>query len=165
MRSRTTILVLAAVLAVGALWLRHYLSPGEVVRRKVVSTAAAFEEERLLAVMAAVSRSYSDPWGGNYETVAGNLRQLMESYEELRVDLGFGAIEARDDRVTVGLEFVVSGRSQHGRESVLGSRAEPCTAVVLWRKETPGWRLASTVDLDIPELRDELETARTTTQF
>ena len=160
MKSKTTILVLAAVLAVGALWLRHYLSPGEVVRRKLVSAAAAFEEERLLAVMAAVSRSYSDPWGGDYETVAGNLRQLMESYEELRVDLAFGAIEARDDRVTVGLEFVVSGDSRGGRESVLGSRAEPCTAVVLWRKETPGWRLASTIDLDIPELRDELERRR-----
>jgi hypothetical protein len=164
-KSKTTILVLAAVLAVGAIWLRHYLSPGEVVRRKLVSAVAAFEEERLLAVMAAVSRSYSDPWGGDYETLAGNLRQLMESYEELRVDLVFGAIETRDDRVTVGLEFVVSGRSQDERGSVLGSRAEPCTAVVLWRKETPGWRLASTVDLDIPELRNELEAARTTAQF
>jgi hypothetical protein len=159
-KSKTTILVLAAVLAVGALWLRHYLSPGEVVRRKLVSTVAAFEEERLLAVMAAVSRSYSDPWGGDYETLAGNLRQLMESYEDLRVDLVFGAIETRDDRVTVGLEFVVSGRFQDERESVLGSRAEPCTAVVLWRKETPGWRLASTLDLDIPELRDKLEQRR-----
>jgi hypothetical protein len=27
----------------------------------------------------------------------------------------------------------------------------------LWRKETPGWRFASTLQLDIPELRDELE--------
>lgn len=160
MRSKTTILVLAMVLAVGALWLRHYLSPAEVVRRKVLSTVAAFEDERLLAVMAVVSRSYSDPWGGDYEALAGNLRQLMESYEELRVDHAFGAIEARDDQVTIGLEFVVSGRSRDERESILGSRAEPCTAVVVWRKETPGWRLASTVELDIPELRDELEQRR-----
>lgn len=165
MKSKTTVLVLAAVLAVGALWLRHYLSPGEVVRRKLLSTVAAFEEERLLAVMSSVSRAYSDPWGGDYEIVAGQLQQLMTSYDGLHVDLVFGTIEAGGDRVTIALEFVVSGRSEDERESVLGSRAEPCTAVVMWRKETPGWRLASTVDLDIPELRDELEAARTTTQF
>jgi hypothetical protein len=158
-------LVLAAVLIVGIGWLRYYFSPGEVVRRKLAATVAAFEEERLLAVMAAVSRSYSDSWGGNYEAFAGNLRQLMDSYEELRVDHAFGAIEASDDRVTIGLEFIVSGRSQDERGSILGSRGEPCTAVVVWRRETPGWRLASTVELDIPELRDELEAARTTAQF
>jgi hypothetical protein len=30
----------------------------------------------------------------------------------------------------------------------------------LWRDEQAGWKLASTEKLDIPELRDELEAAR-----
>ena len=33
-------------------------------------------------------------------------------------------------------------------------------ATLLWREETPGWRFASTPELDIPELREELESRR-----
>jgi hypothetical protein len=159
-KSKTSVLVLAVVVIVGALWLRHYFSPGEVVRRKLLATVAAFEEERLLGVMAAVSRSYSDPWGFDYETLGGSLHQVMEGFDDLDIDLVFGAIEASDERVTIGLEFVVSGRTEGGREYVVGSSTEPCTAVLEWRRETPGWRLASTPVLDIPELRSELESRR-----
>ena len=160
MKSKTSVLVLAGVVIVGGLWLRHYFSPGEVVRRKLLATVAAFEEERLLSVMAAVSRSYSDAWGFDYETLGGSLHQVMESFDDLDVDLVFGTIEASDERVTISLEFVVSGRSEGARESVVGTSTEPCTAVLEWRKETPGWRLVSTLDLDIPELRSELESRR-----
>ena len=47
---KNALVVVAVVLVVGGLWLRHYFSPGEVVKRSVVATIEAFEEERLLAV-------------------------------------------------------------------------------------------------------------------
>jgi len=78
MSRRNLLIVLAVALTVGGLWLRNYFSPGEVVNRKLVATIEAFEEERLLAVMAAVSRQYSDPWGLNYETLGGYLHEVME---------------------------------------------------------------------------------------
>ncbi len=155
-----TLLVLAVVAVACGLWLRHYFSPGEVVKRKVLATVEAFEEESILGVMAAVSRRYSDQWGFDYETLGGNLHRVMDEYDDLDVDLVFGQVAASDDEVRVGLEFVVSGRSDGTRENIVGSSAEPCTAVLVWRKEQPGWRLASTADLDIPELREELESRR-----
>ncbi|MDX2436698.1 MAG: hypothetical protein QNL88_06560 [Acidobacteriota bacterium] len=158
--SKMTLVMVALVVVVGGLWLRHYFSPGEVVKRKVLATIEAFETESLLGVMAAVSRSYSDPWGFDYETLGGNLHQVMEAYDDLDVDLVIGDVAASEERVLVGLEFVVSGRYEGTRESVVGSSGQPCTAVVVWRKEPPGWRLASTAELDIPELRGELEARR-----
>jgi hypothetical protein len=158
--SRTTLVLTLAVVVAGGFWLRHYFSPGEVVKRKLLATVEAFEDESLLGVMAAFSRSYSDPWGFDYETIAGNLKQIMDAYDDLDVDLVVGEVAASEERVTVGLEFAVDGRYEGAREEIVGSRADPCTAVLLWHKEQPGWRLASTAELDIPELREELEARR-----
>jgi hypothetical protein len=160
MSRRSTVLLLAGMLALGAFWLHRYLSPGQVVTRKVLAAVAAFEDERLLAVMASVSREYSDPWGGEYEIVAGQLRELMTSYEGLDVDLVFGDLEVEDRLVVVNLEFVLSGRAGGERVLIFGSRDAPCSGRFAWRKEDVGWRLASTLDLDIPELRDELASRR-----
>lgn len=153
-------LVVGVVVIASGLWLRHYFSPGEVVKRKVLATVEAFEEESILGVMSAISRRYSDQWGFDYETLGGNLHRVMGEYDDLDVDLVFGEVAASDAEVRVGLEFVVSGRYDGTRENVVGSGPEPCTAVLVWRKEQPGWRLASTADLDIPELREELEARR-----
>lgn len=160
MKPTKTVVVLVLVSLAGGFWLRHYYSPGEVVKRKLLATIEGFEEERLFGVMAAVSRSYSDPWGFDYETLGGNLNQLMDAYDDLDVDLVLGEVAASDEQVRVGLEFVVSGSYDGTEEYVIGSGTEPCTAVVVWRKEDPGWRLASTAELDIPEFRDELEARR-----
>jgi hypothetical protein len=149
------IAVIVVVLAV-----RHYFSPGEVVRRQLVATIDAFEDERMLAVMSAISRSYSDPWGLDYETLAGVLHELMDTYDDLQVDLVFDKPEVGEDEVRIGFQFVLWGSEQGTRGYIVGSLSAPCTAVLVWRKEQPGWRLASTAELDIPELRNELEAMR-----
>ena len=54
MTKRTMLVALVLFAAVAVVSFRHYFSPGEVVRRKLISTIEAFEEERLLAVMSGV---------------------------------------------------------------------------------------------------------------
>jgi hypothetical protein len=159
-RRAVTFAVVAALLVVGVIALRHYFSPGEVVTRKLVAAIDAFEEERLLAVMSAVSRKYSDPWGLDYETLGSYLHQTMETYDELRVDYVLSKPEVREGEVRIDIEFVLWGRYQGAKGNVIGSISDPCTATVLWREETPGWRFASTPELDIPELRNELDSMR-----
>ena len=56
-QNRVTVALFVIVVGAGGLWLHHYFSPGEVVKRKVLATVAAFEKESILGVMAAVSRS------------------------------------------------------------------------------------------------------------
>ena len=160
MSRRNLLIVLAVALTVGGLFLRHYFSPGEVVNRKLVATIDAFEEERLLAVMSAVSRKYSDPWGLDYETLGGYLHETMETYDDLRVDYVLTRPDVREGEVRIDIEFVLWGRFEGTKGYVIGSISDPCAATLLWCEETPGWRFASTAELDIPELRDELDLRR-----
>jgi hypothetical protein len=159
-RRAVTIAVVAALLVVGVMAFRHYFSPGEVVNRKLVATIDAFEDERMLALMSAVSRKYSDPWGLDYETLGGYLHETMETYDDLRVDYVLTRPEVRKGEVRIDIEFVLWGRYQGTKGYVIGSISDPCTATLLWREETPGWRLASIPELDIPELHNELDSMR-----
>ena len=150
-----------AILAiVGFISLRHYFSPGEVVKRKLIATIEAFEEERLLGVMSGISRGYSDSWGLSYETVAGYLNETMETYDDLDVDSLLSKPLVGEGEVRIDIQFVVWGRFEGTKGYVVGSITEPCTATVLWREEKTGWHLASTEELDIPELRHQLESRR-----
>ena len=154
------LVVTAAVALVVLIAVRHHFSAGEVVKRKVGTTIEAFEEERLLAVMSSISRRYSDPLGLDYEVLGGHLGQVMETYDDLDVDFVLTETSIAKDEVRVGVEFVLWGRFEGTRGYVVGSISEPCSAMLLWRKEAPGWRLASTEDLDLPEFREEIDSRR-----
>ena len=161
MPGRTIKVIAAVIFAIAVVvGVRHYFSPGEVVKRKLVATIEAFHEERLLAVMSSVSRAYTDPWGNDYELLAGYLNELMESYDDLDLDFVLAEPVVGDDEVRLGMEFVLWGRYEGTRGYIVGSISQPCTATVVWRKETSGWRLVSTSKLDIPELREELDARR-----
>lgn len=159
-RRHLKLIILLVVAAAAALWLRHYLSPAQAVRRQLSEAVAAVENEAILGVMPKISRSYRDAWGGSYESLGGHLQSLMDAYDELDVDLGVDAVEVAGDVVLIAVTFVVSGTADSARGTVLGTRSEPCRATLRWRKEPPGWRLVETEELDIPELRDELERRR-----
>ena len=160
MSKRTALIGLAILAVVGFISLRHYFSPGEVVKRKFIATIEAFEEERILALMSGISRGYSDPWGLSYETLAGYLNETMETYEDLDVDSLISKPVVGEGEVRIDIQFVVWGRYEGTKGYVVGSITDPCTATVLWREEKTGWRFASTEELDIPELRSQLDSKR-----
>jgi len=149
-------LVVAGVVVALALFVRSYFSPANVVKRSLRAAIASFEQEQMLGAMHPVSRSYSDRWGMSYEAIAGHLRGIMETFDSLEVALDPIDVTVEGDEVLVRMRFVVSGSDGASRGYVLGSRAEPCTASQRWRKEAQGWRIVTTEELDIPELRDEL---------
>ena len=151
----SAILAVVVVIAV-----RHYFSPGEVVKRKLIATIEAFEEERLLALMSGISRGYTDPWGLNYETLAGYLNETMDTYDDLDVDSLLSKPVVGEGEVRIDIQFLVWGRYEGTKGYVVGSITDPCTATVLWREEKTGWRLASIEELDIPELRHQLDSRR-----
>ena len=147
--------LVVAALAVG-LWVRHYLAPSNVIRRSLRAGIEAFQEERILGALKPLSRSYEDRWGMSYETLAGHMREVMGTYDALRVDLEPFAVEVDGEEGSTALRFVVWGSYEGTRGYVIGSLQEPCTATLKWRKEPAGWRVVSMSALDIPELRDEL---------
>jgi hypothetical protein len=158
MKSKKAVMIgLAALIVVGGVWIRSYFSPAAAVKRKLSSTVSAFEEEKMLAVMAGISRSYSDEWGLNYEALGGYIHETMEAYDDLDMDLIITGVEASDTEARVGVRFILWGSFEGTRGYILGSFTDPCTAVLVWRKETPGWRFTSTEGLVIPELEHELE--------
>ena len=157
---RRHIILLALVVAgiVAGLALRSYFSPEKVVRRKLLAAIEAFEKEQILGAVAPISRGYSDDWGQSYESLAGHMRELMESFEGLQVDLEEPEVTRDGDELRVSLRFVLWGVLDGQRGYVVGSVTDPVTITQLWRDETAGWRIATTEELDIPELRSELDT-------
>jgi len=161
MERKQLIAVIALVAVVGgALWLRNFFSPGQVVRRQLFEAVAAFEIGKMLGVMPKISRSYSDQWGGSYESLGGNIQSVIETYDRIEMEFDIGAVDVLDGEVRLGLEFVVSGTYEGNRGPILGTSIDPCRATLRWVKEQPGWRLKETEELDIPEYRKELEERR-----
>ena len=160
-RKQLTLVVLVVAIVAGTLWIRSYFSPGQVVRRQIFEAVAAFENEKILGVMPKISRSYTDRWGGSYESLGGNIQSVMDTYDDLRMEVDIAAVDVGDGEVRVTLSFVISGSYQGRRGAILGTAVDPCRATLLWVEEQPGWRLTETEELDIPEYRDELEKRRT----
>jgi hypothetical protein len=157
MNRRITVPIVVVGLIAGVVWLRAYMSPGAAAKRELRATISAFEEERILGVMSGVSRTYDDHLGLSYESIAGYVSEVTSTYEDLDVDLIVNEVEAEEEEVRIAVRFIIWGSVDGDRGYLLGSMSDPCTATLLYRKETPGWRLASTLRLDIPELRDELD--------
>ncbi len=155
--NRLVVIVIVGVALVLTFWFRQYFSPERVVQRKLLAAIEAFESEQLLGTLQVVSREYSDPWGQSYESIAGNISEMMATFDDLDVEFLKTAADRTEEGVLVRLRFVVSGRDGDGAGTILGSRSTPCTASILWRKEPSGWRIMTTQSLDIPELRDELD--------
>lgn len=149
------------VLVSVGLWVRWYLSPGQVIRRSVNRTVEAFENERLLAVMAAFDRGYGDPWGHDYEALGGIFAAAFDELDALDVDVSELDVTVDGETARSSLRFVVSGTAGVVDGLLFGEPSRPCTATLEWAKQPQGWRITTTSRLDIPELRDELDAART----
>lgn len=154
-------LIVLLVLVVAGLWTRWYLSPEQVIRRSVNGTAEAFENERLLAVMAVFDRAYGDTWGHDYEALAGIFTAAFEDLDDLDVDLSEVDVAVDGETARISLRFTVSGSAGGVDGPLFGEPSRPCTATLEWLKRPQGWRITTTSRLDIPELRDELDAART----
>jgi hypothetical protein len=158
-RRNITLIVVAVVAVAAILYLRSYFSPARVIERSMLAAIEAFEQERILGAIKPISRSYEDRWGLSYETIAGHMRQAMETYDSLELTLEPPRVSVDGETATLEMRFVLWGSYEGTRGYVIGSLTEPCTATFRWSKETPGWRIVATAELDIPELRDELAAA------
>lgn len=159
-RKQIILVVLLVVVVASALWIRNYFSPAQVVRRQFFETVAAFENGKILGVMPKISRSYSDKWGGDYETIGGRIQSVIGAYDDLRVDHDIRAIEVGDGEVRMNLSFTISGSYEGSPGSILGTKSDPCRATLRWVEEQSGWHIKETEELDIPEYREELDSLR-----
>lgn len=150
-------LAAAVAVAIGALEARRFFAPAAEVRRAFGRAVEAFEEERLLASLAVLDRAYADRWGNSYESLAGTVRLLHETYDGLELTYEWSGIEVDGDSAVMDLTFILWGRAEGRRGTVVGSVLEPCTATVVWSRQPQGWRVVTVTALDIPELRDELD--------
>ena len=153
---RIRLIVIAVVLIAGGVWFKYHFSATNVVRRTLYSSIEAFEQERILGAVKVVSRGYQDEWGMSYESLAGHMKAAMDTYDDLEVDLRMPSISVDGERATMTFTFILWGTHEGTRGYIFGSRSDPAKVTLVWRKETPGWRIASIEELDIPELREEL---------
>jgi hypothetical protein len=159
--SRKAMLVALVVLVLGAgLWLRTYLSPSNVIKRSFLSAVAAFEEEQLLATLHVIDRAYRDELGQSYESLAGNIRLLHETYDRLELSLDPPSVQVEDDQARMEIRFVLWGSFEGQRGTILGTAQAPCSATLEWSERPQGWRLTSATGIRVPELQDEIDRRR-----
>ena len=159
-KKHLTLVILLVVAVASILGMRHYFSTEQIIRRQLFEAVESFKNEKILGVMAKISRSYTDDWGGSYEGLGGQAQSIMEAYDALTMDVDIGAVEVGDGEARVALTFVVGGRTDAGKGNILGTALEPCRATLRWVEEEPGWRLVETEELDIPQFREQLEERR-----
>lgn len=152
--------IVAVLVLVVMLAIRWYRAPERVIRRQLLAGVEAFESEDLLGTLRIFSRGYEDDWGNTYESLAANVSEVHEVFDDLEVALEPGEVEVGESTARLALEMVVFGSAEGERGTIIGSLPDPVSMVVLWRLEPQGWRITSVDDLDIPELRDELEERR-----
>jgi len=158
-RKHIVLIVFAVTGVVVAIFLKSYLSPERVIERSLLSAIAAFEQEQILGAIKPISRGYNDRWGQSYESLAGNIREAQDTFDELEVTLEPPSITVEGEEATLRMKFVVWGSAEGTRGYVIGTITDPCTATLRWKKETPGWRIITIDELDIPEFREELREA------
>jgi hypothetical protein len=152
-------IVTAALLAVviaGGLWLRHYLSPPQVIRRSLFRAVEAFEAERLISTLTPFFKGYNDAYGQDFELLAGNVKMVMDTYDDLDLELEVVALGLEEEQYRMEIRFVLDGRYQAQRGHILGSPQEPCRATLVWAEKPDGHKIITTQEVDIPRFRDEL---------
>lgn len=158
---RKLVVIALALVALGTgLWLRHYLAPENVVRRAFLDAVEAFENERMLGTMMVIDRGYRDEQGQSYESLAGHIRLLHDTYDRLEMSLEPPDIEIDGQSASMRIRFVLWGSFEGQRGYILGSLQAPCTATVEWSERQQGWRITSAGEIRIPELEDQLDRAR-----
>ena len=109
MNRKVVLVVLVAVTIGGGLWLRSYFAPEKVIGRLFFDAVVAFESEEFLATMAVIDREYHDQYGQSYESLAGNIRLLHDTYEGLELSLEPPTIQVRDDQARMEFRFILWG--------------------------------------------------------
>ena len=115
------VFALVAGALAAALWVRHYLAPANVIRRSLRAGVEAFQEERILGALGPFSRTYHDRWGTTYESLAGHVREIMDTYDALQVDLEPSPVEVDGDEASATLRFILWGSYEGTRGYVIGS--------------------------------------------
>ena len=160
MTRKLTWLVAAVIVVLVVLMVRQYFAPGKVMVRQLEAAAEALEGRSLLGTLAPISRRYSDPYGQSYETLAGYVKLLFDSYEELSFDLDVTEVAVDGERATTKVRFLLRGRAGGQSGTILGTFTDRCRATLQWREEPQGWRVVSADDLYLPQAQAEVDAMR-----
>ena len=145
---RLVLLVGLGLLAV--VGLRIHYSEERVIARRLNAMAAAFDEERILALAGFVSRRYRDEENLSYETLLGLFKGVFDRYDELELVLDVGRVELTGETATVRVSFRILGRDGGEHGSIVGSLTDPARATLKLIKERGDWKLASSSELYPP---------------
>ncbi|MFC2171089.1 hypothetical protein ACFLU6_00485 [Acidobacteriota bacterium] len=156
MQKKHILLLLVIVALAAGIFLRHYFSAEQVVKRKLLRAEDGFEKEQFIAAILPIDRNYRDPYGLDRESLAGYIKAAMDNYDNLNAEISFLGLTKTENEVRMPVRFWISASQGGSSGYVLGSRDEPCTAVFVWRKGTQGYKITTTDELNVPGHRDEI---------
>ncbi len=155
-----TWIVTAVIVVLVAVTVRQYLAPEHVMVRQLEDAAEAVENGSILGALEPFSRSYSDPYGQTYETLAGYVKLVGDSYDEVDLDVDVESVEVVGKRATMTIDFLMTGTFEGRRGAILGNRLDRARATLEWRDEPQGWRIVSADEIRAPQAQAELDAMR-----
>jgi hypothetical protein len=160
MQRKAAFVLIAGIAVVGIVFARHYFSAEQVVKRRLLRARDAFEKEKLLGAISPFDKEYRDDYGGDWESVAGQVKTVMDSYDDLDLSIDIISITSLGEEIRMAIAFRLVATEGADRGYLLGGPDEPCRAILVWRKKSAGWMIVTTTDLDIPGHRMEVHRRR-----
>jgi len=157
MDRRVAYAIAGVVIVAVALFVRSYFSPERVMTRALHGAAIAVEEERLLGALQPFFKGYRDECGFDFEFIAGGVHDMIETFDLLTMDVEVDSVEVDGETAQMRLRFALIGTHDGQRGYILGSATQRCRVRLRWEKKAKGWVIVSASDLDVPNLRDEVE--------
>ena len=127
-----------------------YFSDERVIKRTLKKAVRSAEQEQMRGSLGVIARKYRDPYGKDYEWIAGILHSLFQSVDDIRISYTITACAVEEEEATVSLIFKVSGTQEGKRTMIVGTVDESARAILEMEKIHGSWKIVSTAELLIP---------------
>jgi hypothetical protein len=149
-RSLKRLVVILLLLGFGVAFYFYYFSDKKVIERTLKHAAHSVEKKQLRGAVSVFARTYKDPYGHDYEWVAGMLHTLLQNFDDIRITFSITAYAIEKDRASISVEFKASGTQEGKRTWIVGSGDENGRAVLEMEKIRGDWQIVSTSELQVP---------------
>lgn len=138
-------------MVIAALWARRYFGDEAAIRRMFADLSRSVHGEKLVATAGHISRRYSDPRGGAYESLLGGAADLYSGYDDIELAIAVAGVSVSGKTASVDLTFRLAATpaAGGGREALIGSLLDAARARVIVRKTSGDWQVETVEELDL----------------
>ena len=147
--SRKSIIVLALLIMAPVIVYFLWPSDESRIRKLFREGATAIEQEKIDAVMAAVSFNYTDEYGLTYLYIKEGMTRVFQRLDGIKVEYEITRLEITDAAAAAELDIRVIAREGNETGYAVGDAARPVHMKFTLEKQRTTWLVAKTEGLPL----------------